>query len=293
MREEALHFVALAFTFLTIAIALQFEGAWITSAWAAEGAVVTWLGLRERREWLRIGGLLLFAVAIGRLVGLQFSAPSVGQILLLNRRAICGLFIVALTYVLAFAHDRDDRSTTRRLETGIGLVVAKLLLLSIAVSESVAYWALHAPPPFEPAGQIIGAALIAGGVMMWLGLRRQQEWIRAVGGGLLAIAVYSLFLVQQEMVPVGYVVALNARAGAGLLAVAILCGLAVVHRRLGSHVTQLSAQVAVFTTTAALMVLAVLTSEIDAFWAARGAAQAGRWHGLVCRPCRGPRSVRS
>jgi hypothetical protein len=79
-REEALHFVALAFTFLTIATALRFEGVWITSAWAAEGAVVIWLGLRERREWLRLGGLFLFAVAITRLISLQFSDPPLGQI---------------------------------------------------------------------------------------------------------------------------------------------------------------------------------------------------------------------
>ena len=36
-REASLHFLALVFTFLTIAIALQLEGAWVTIAWAAEG----------------------------------------------------------------------------------------------------------------------------------------------------------------------------------------------------------------------------------------------------------------
>ena len=51
-REQALHFVALAATLLTIAIALQLDGAWITSGWATEGVVITWLGLREHRRWL-------------------------------------------------------------------------------------------------------------------------------------------------------------------------------------------------------------------------------------------------
>ena len=104
-REEALHFLALAATLLTIAIALQFEGAWIVSAWAAEGAVVIWLGLRERRAWLRIGGLVLFAEAVRRLIALQFSDPSVDHTLLFNGRAACGAFVIALTFPLLLAAD--------------------------------------------------------------------------------------------------------------------------------------------------------------------------------------------
>ena len=169
-REEALHFLALAFTLLTIAIGLQFEGAWMTSAWAAEGAVVIWLGLRERREWLRIGGLLLFAVAtaaIDRAAVLGSTGrpdPSIqpsGHLRHVRHRADLSADVRA---------PRLGKPATRSTETGIGLVTAKLLLLALAASEIVAYWTLHPPPPFEPASQVVAACLIVGAVTMWLGL---------------------------------------------------------------------------------------------------------------------------
>jgi uncharacterized membrane protein len=48
--------------------------------------------------------------------------------------------------------------------------------------------------------------------------------------------------------------------------------LAVLHRRVGAHIADLPLNVAILLTTASLFTLSFLTSEIDAFWAARGAA---------------------
>ena len=87
-------------------------------------------------------------------------------------------------------------------------------MLSLAASEIVAYWSLHPAPPFEPEAQLIVAALIAGAVIMWLGLRRQQEWLRAVGGAVVGVAAFSLLEIQLQTVPAGYVSVLNGRAGA-------------------------------------------------------------------------------
>jgi hypothetical protein len=274
LREEALHFAALAFTFVTIAIALQFDGAAATSGWAAEGAIVMWLGLRERREWLRAGGLVLFSVSVVRLLGLQLSDPPVGQLLLLNRRAFCGAFVVALTYALSAAHERGGKPETRRLESAIGLVAAKLLLLTLAASEIAGYWALHVAPPFEPAAELIDAALVCGAVIVWLGLRRQQEWVRGVGAAVVAAAALCLFAMQTEGAPLTYTVVLNARAASGVLAVLLLYALALLHRRIGEHVADLAANIAILTVGASLLTLSLLTSEIDAYWAARGAAHA-------------------
>jgi hypothetical protein len=271
-RDAALHFAALAFTLLTIAIGVQLEGPWITSAWAAEGAVIVWLGVRERREWLRAGGLLLFALAgIGLLEMQFFSVPPLGQLLLLNERAMCGLFIVALTYAITLVHRHYDVRPSRDLEIGVGLLAAKLLLLAVAASEILVYWSHHPAPPFEPEAQLIVAALITGAVIMWLSLRRQQEWLRAVGGAIVAMAVMSLLEIQLQTAPLTYVSLLNSRASAGLFAVLVLYGLAAMHRRTGEHVVELSTNIAIFTTSASLLTLSLLTSEIDAFWAVRGA----------------------
>src|SRR5207249_2255119 len=63
-RDYALHFVALAGSLLAIAIGLQFDGVAAVAGWAAEGVGVAWLGIRERRNWFRVGGLVVFAIGI-------------------------------------------------------------------------------------------------------------------------------------------------------------------------------------------------------------------------------------
>ena len=271
-REESLHFVALAFTLFTIAIALRFDAAWITCGWATEGVVLAWLGLRERRQWLRAGGLALFGAAIARLGLAQLSEPTVGEVVLLNSRGLSGLFVSGLTYLLAYLHNRYDYGVERKTEVAAGLVLASLLSLAVAVSEIGAYWQLHVRPPFEPAAQMIIASILAGTGIVWLGLQRKEEWVRAVGAAVLAIAMFALFTIQLAQAPVGYVTALNGRAFAGVFAVVVLYGLVAMHRRSGRHIGQLATNMAILMTTAGLMTLSLLTSEIDAFWAARGAA---------------------
>ncbi len=59
-----LHYFAVAAACAAGAIALRFQGAWVTAGWTMEGALVIWLGLRERRHWLRAGGWILFALGL-------------------------------------------------------------------------------------------------------------------------------------------------------------------------------------------------------------------------------------
>ena len=106
----------------------------------------------------------------------------------------------------------------RNTEVAAGLVLGTLLLVTVAVSEIGADWQLHVRPPFEPETQIIGVSILAGAAIMWPGLRRTEERVRAVGGAVLAIALYALFTIQLLQAPVGYVTALNGRAIAGVFA---------------------------------------------------------------------------
>jgi uncharacterized membrane protein len=271
-RDEALHFATMAFTLVTVAIAIQFSGVWMTVGWAAEGAAVIWLGFRERRDWLRAGGLLLFGVAVLRLIELQFAPPPVGQLVLFNQRSGGSLFMIALTYALAWIHRGDD--ARRRTEAGIALVSAKMLILSLAVSEILSYWQIHRPLEFEPASQIASTALVIGAVVVWLGLSRRQAWIRAIGGAVVAAALFLLLSTQFETAPPGYVALWNARAAAGVLSITVLYTLSILYRRTSSHAGEFSLNIAVLLTAASLFSLSFLTSEIDAFWVGRGAGAA-------------------
>jgi uncharacterized membrane protein len=142
-RDLALHFAALGFTLLSIAIALQFDGPAVTIGWAAEGAVIIALGLRERRGWLRAAGVVLFAIAIGRAMSLLTTDREVGEAVLLNARAASAALIAVLCYVIAWLHYRDADAPDRDVAIGAALVTAQVVTLALLTSEITAYWTLH------------------------------------------------------------------------------------------------------------------------------------------------------
>ena len=299
-RSVALHFAALAFTMLAAATALQFHGAALTAAWAAEGCAAIWLGLRERRGWLRLAGAMGFMVAVGRLGVLLSDPPLAGQHVLLNERAACGLFIIALTYGLAWMHHRrreqlSDTSAAGRSgtsgaelppsprlwrtaeasrggqfcdppEVSIALVTAKLLILAVACSEIAAYWAMHPPAGFAMMAEFIAALTLVGAAIVWMGLARREETVRLVGGLVFGEAALLLLTLQFEVAPSGYHAGFNVRVAVGLLVIGALYGLALLHRRLGAQVKMLEPQIGALFITANLLSLSMLTSEINAHW---------------------------
>ena len=271
-RTHALNFAALASAFLATAVALEFQGPSVIVGWSAEGAALMWLGLRERRHWLRLGGLFLLLVSIVRLTDLLFSPVLANHTLLVNPRAAAALFVVALAYGLAWIHQQQEESPTRELEVGVALVSAKLLVLMLALSEIKAFCTIHRITGFAPVAAAVDAYLIVGGAVVWMALVRRQEWMRVAGAVVSGLGAALLLQLQFETAPAGYTVIVNARAAAGLLMVGLLYALASLHRRFGDHLTGPAANVAILVTGASLFTLSLLTSEIDAFWAASGGA---------------------
>jgi uncharacterized membrane protein len=142
-RDQALHFAALGFTLMSIAIALQFDGPAVAVGWAAEGAAVIALGLRERREWLRNAGVGLFAVAVVLALSRLGASRTVAETVFFNAHAAAAAVVAALCYVLAWLHYRDRSAPNRALVIGAGLVVAQFVTLALLTSEIYGYWPLR------------------------------------------------------------------------------------------------------------------------------------------------------
>jgi uncharacterized membrane protein len=144
-RDQALHFAALGFTLLSIAIALQFDGPAVTIGWAAEGAVAVALGLRERRDWLRGAGAVLFAIAFWQSMMLLSEDRAVSEAVLFNPHTASAAAIAAFSYVIAWLHYRDTEldASDRNLSIGVSLVIAQIVTLALLTSEIHAYWALR------------------------------------------------------------------------------------------------------------------------------------------------------
>ena len=82
LRVARILYAGLALTFVTLAIPVRLDGRWITIAWAIEGAVLIWSGLRVRFAPMRWAGFVMFAVVAGRLMAIQIP----GGDFLLNAR---------------------------------------------------------------------------------------------------------------------------------------------------------------------------------------------------------------
>jgi uncharacterized membrane protein len=239
---------------------------------------VVWLGLRERRGWLRLIGAMGFIVAVGRLGVLLASPPLAAQRLLLNERTACGLFIIALTYGLAWMHHRRRAALERTMEVAIALVGAKLLILAVACAEIAAYWTIHPAAGFGETAAFIAAFTLAGMSIVWLGLNRREDFVRLVGGLCLVEAALLLLTIQFDAAGAGYRVVLNARAAAGILVVAACYALAWLHKRLGTQLVARETQVGGLLIVANLLTLSLLTSEINAYF---DVGDAGTWASMA------------
>lgn len=194
-RDLAIHFVALGFTLLTIAIALQFDGPAVIVGWAAEGTALVALGVRERRGWLRAAGALLVCIAVGRSAALVLSPGPVAQAFLLNRRTACAAFVIAAAYVVAWLFNGGTRGRERAWGRAAGLIAAQFVTVSAMTGEINGYWAGRGD---ELARQMMLSVSWAasGAVLILVGLRRQYPPIRYFAILLLAVAILKVFLVD-------------------------------------------------------------------------------------------------
>ena len=95
------------------------------------------------------------------------------------------------------------------------------MVLAVAVSEIVAFWALRAAAPFEPGAQTVIASAIIGGVIVWIGVVRRQEWVRTIGLVVVGQTLLSLLSIQLMAAPAAYAPVMNGRVLAGTVAVAV------------------------------------------------------------------------
>ena len=159
-RHAALHFLALAFTLVAIAVAVKLDGAWVTVGWAAEAAAIIGVGLRERRDWMRLGGVALLALAVARLLQLQLAPLPAAYAVLVNERVAVGAWIIAALYALAYVHSRANerwlpqdasgQSTgnggqRRGREIAVAIVAANVLTLATLTTEINAFWEIRGP----------------------------------------------------------------------------------------------------------------------------------------------------
>jgi uncharacterized membrane protein len=191
-RDRAVHFAALGFTLLSIAIALQFDGAAVTIGWAAEGAAIIALGVIVRREWMRAGGALLFGISLMWTLDLLLSVAPANHAVLFNPRAACALTVVSLAYAIAWLHHQDAAVPGRSAAIGASLVAAQIVSLVLLTREIHAYFAMR-EGVFTRELLVSVTWAVYATVLIVIGLQRRYAPIRYFAIGLFGLTITKVF----------------------------------------------------------------------------------------------------
>ena len=197
--------LAIALVLLTIAAPVQFNGPWLTVAWAAEAVALVGLSFTLKMyqlRWFGVGVLALIAIRL--LILDSFPLDSLETYaFLLNRRFLAYAVGIGAMYLVAYAlwrwRERYFHPEERWLIPPV-LVAANFLslfVLSLEIFEAITLNVLPVPPNL--AGNVSSLSLsllwaVYAAVLIVVGIVRRSRWTRLAGLGLLAIPIIKLFL---------------------------------------------------------------------------------------------------
>src|SRR5580704_5018864 len=197
LRVARILYAGLALTFVTLAIPIRLDGRWITVAWAVEGAVLIWSGLRVRFAAMRWVGLAMFAIVAGRLAVISIPA---GDFLLNARFATFAIAVACIlaAYYFASAAWTELSSEAEKTAYRISAIGANVLAL---VALSLEFWDAFGRMP--SLGIDRGHAQELALSMLWLvyalgllgaGLWKKSEAMRWQALVLLGVVIVKVFL---------------------------------------------------------------------------------------------------
>ncbi len=206
-------------TFLTMAVAIQTDQHWVTIGWAAEGLMLTWVGLRAKESAARHAALMVFAVAVGHWFAwdvrdFAFREGAAEFVPLLNRRALSCAALVGALLGSAWAYRRENENEVEAGERSVigsffammGALMA-FTLLTLDVNDYFNARLVRVAPENWADGRFVentrqfslttlwtfyGAALVA------LGLARRMRLLRFGALLLLAATVLKIFLFDSR-----------------------------------------------------------------------------------------------
>ena len=204
-EEAGLNSLAVAFAMAGFAIGLQFDQWWAVVGWAMESAAIVWVGLKSRRDWMRLGGATLLAWTLVRLVVLGFFEPPAVFVPVFNARVGATVLIVAVCYLLAFLHQRYGEQMSDRAGPEIATlyVLANVLTVVLLTTEISFYWqmreATDAAARLARSASISVAWAVYGTALIVVGIVRRYAPIRYLAIALLAVTIVKAFLSDLSM----------------------------------------------------------------------------------------------
>ncbi len=152
-RYLVLTFLGLASLFLTLAVPIQFNQHWVTMAWAIEGVILTWIGLRTGSNLTRYAALAVLGIALFHWLSVdlgEFGYRIEAQFLpVLNRRGISAMILIACFAGAVWLYHRNgelvpDEERWRTMGT-LGLIANALAVAWLSADLRDAFEQAKAP----------------------------------------------------------------------------------------------------------------------------------------------------
>jgi len=208
-RREILLLIAIALTFVTIAIPIQLRSNWITIAWAVEGLAILWAALEIRSVRLRAHALALFGLAFFKLLlwdtpyGFRPTFTPVFNRYFLSSLAVIACFLGAIYLYQRGFEKKLIESRLTRLIIGLGAVIAFWFLISVETHTFFVWRALAEKVPEDAAhqrwlGQMALSVVWAtyAGALAAAGFIRRVAAIRWTSLALFALTIIKAMLVD-------------------------------------------------------------------------------------------------
>ena len=193
----ALHAAGLAFALLAMALAQQFEGRVVVIAWAVEGGVAAWVGVRAGNLPFRAGGLALLGLAAARLADGFMPALAAGGVLWNDRTAATAV-VVLTCYALAWHWRREPALAAERLVPLALHALASGLTLVWLSAEVDAYWLAGGDVRARLARELSRSLAWGayGSLLIVVGLWRSIVSLRWIGILTIGLTVLKVFFVD-------------------------------------------------------------------------------------------------
>jgi uncharacterized membrane protein len=193
-------YAGLALTFATLSIFVGLDGPWIATAWAIEGAVLIWSGLRMAESRLRVSGLVLFALVGWRLL----AAPVTADRFLFNPRLAVFLVVIgcagaAVWWAFRAGSAIGDTERPWFWILGIGAHGLAILAMTLEIYEffEPAAGATFTRDAYLAAGLTTSLAWTASAsVLLYVGARRRIAGVRWLALALIGVTTVKVFLID-------------------------------------------------------------------------------------------------
>jgi uncharacterized membrane protein len=209
-RVEVLVMIAIALTFVTLAIPIQLNANWITIAWAVEALAIIWVGIEMQSTRLQVTACGLFLLALGKLVLVDSGQQRQTQFTpILNKYFLSSLAVIACVFVAAALMKQSRKKIfARRLDLVFTLVALATFWL-VASVETFTYFQTRAIV-FESdlvrrhelkLGQMALSVLwsVYAAVLMAIGFLRRAAALRWAALGLFGVTVVKVMMVDMAV----------------------------------------------------------------------------------------------